>query len=196
LQPLNAFLLNEAEAKEQNVEGQPSSPKTSWAPSALSPGASVDCTSVCDNESGICIHVSSTELSIRLLNLVNSWKPGTAIDKAAATAALGVTDQCDRSSSVIDAKGRISNTGTKPCAVPMDFEGQPVMVDVPHEVAGRSAIGANNRQIDFLASKELQLDLPDDLQLYGGPILYVSEPTGRRVIDLRTPTACVRVHEH
>jgi hypothetical protein len=178
--------------------GSSSARQMLWAPSALSPGAQVDCTSTCDNQSGICIHVSSTVLNVNLQNLVNSWKPGTSINKATATAALGVTDNCDRSSTLVNDKGLVANKGSKPCSVPLDFQGQPVMVNVPHEVVGEATVGASKRQVDFWASKELQLELPGDLAIYGGPILYISEPIGqnRTAVDFRTPTACVRVHEH
>lgn len=171
---------------------------TTWAPAALSSGAEADCTSICDNETGICIHVSSTIVNASLLNLINNWQPGKSIDKSTAAAALGATDKCERSSSLIDAQGMVSNKGTNACGVPMDFEGQPIMLDVPHEVVGRSTIGALNRQVVFSPAKELRLELPDDLSVYGGPVLYVSEPTDkdRRVVDLRTPTSCVRIHEH
>jgi hypothetical protein len=198
LLPLNAIRVDAGESDSKNYSSKPSRKQIVWAPSALSPGVEADCTSVCDNDTAICIHVSSTELSSGMLNLINGWKPGASISKGTAATTLGIKDQCQRSSTVIDAKGTISNTGTQDCAVPMDFQGQPVFVIVPNEIAGQSTIGAKNRQVDFLATKEFQLELPTDLNVYGGPILYISEPTGpnRRVIDLRTPTACVRVHEH
>src|SRR5438445_35851 len=76
----------------------------------------------CDSPASVpCIHVSSTTLNSKLLNLVGNWSPGKGLDKAELMSALGVgTDKCNQSSAVITKTGILSNKGDA-CSIKLDL---------------------------------------------------------------------------
>ena len=167
-----------------------------WAPSTLAPDEVADCTALCDVSSPNCIRLSSASLNAKLLNLVTNWIPGKTLDKGDGMAALGVTKEtCNRSQSVVSSQGTISNKGDD-CVTDLDFQDNPVKLVLPTEVTGLASASATGRKIQFDVSKEPIFEFPDDLAVYGGPVLTISAPSGTTVADMRTKTACVRVSEH
>lgn len=173
-----------------------------YAPRALNPTDVVDCAVACTTTSDVpCLNFSSTAVSAKLLNLVNNWQPGKPLTKNDAMAAMGVSnDKCSRSDSLLESTGRLRNSAPNSCAISLgtigEEQGDEASVTIPTVVSGYAQAGSSDRRIAFDSGKELQLVLPGDLGVYGGSIWSMSAPAGASAIDIRTPAACVRIHEH
>ncbi len=166
------------------------------APSTAAIGKSIDCSNVCGpNGTGECFRIRSRDLNAKLFNLVNAWKPGLPVDKKQLMAVAGLKDdKCNRENAVLSNSGAVSNKGEY-CPLEFDTDGETSKLEILPSIEGSVVVRNGNKQVLFEnPGKALQLQLPGDIAVFGGPVVNVSVPSATSAIDVRTHLMCFRIY--
>jgi hypothetical protein len=171
-----------------------------YAPSALSTTGNIvgdveECNQLCPKAQH-CIRVSSTSFNGGLRNLIGGWSTGRIVTKSQVVKALGIPDTCNRSDQIVNSKGLVENVSDKRCLVPLTFEGTDIKLTIADKVDGRAGMSASGKHVEFEPYRGMSIEFPGDDSVYGGEILGIAAPNKTTVVDMRTPTSCIRVDEH
>ena len=182
------------------MRGQREDSTSNLAPAALSRNQQASCSAVCSGDDGasdVCLSLSSTAVNVALLNLIESWQPNNELAKSTALQALNVTDSCSRSATLISRSGIVENKGDR-CEVEVGKLGTGlVSIQVPAFLEGRASASQVGKRMAFdTPHNQAVVTLQGALSVYGGPILEMNAVNGTRIVFLRTPTACLAIHEH